>query len=546
MQVASKMDKRMKSTAKKHKHVPENSAVSPPEIEGEVQFENQSHSNSASPQSGFIDQEQKHLTLEESEARYRRLFETAKDGILILDGDTGRITDANPYLQDMLGYSKAELVGKALWEIGPVKNIAASQEAMRQLQYKEYIRFEDLPLETKGGDHKQVEFVSNVYQVNGWRVIQCNIRDITARKHAEAHAQTANNELLTLVDELRLRDREMQLHNRMNDLLQSCMTESEAYQVISLMAADVFPGHSGSLAILPAGNQPLEVVASWGPDVMMEFTFSLEDCWALRRGQLHEVLDPQTGLLCRHFTRVPQAGYLCLPLTVQGETLGVLSLMEHASRKDRHQLGPQQLAVTVSETIKLSLSNLRLRDELRQQAIRDPLTDLFNRRYLEEALPRELYQAQRRKMPLSIVMLDMDGFKQFNDSFGHGPGDALLREFGRTLRNHLRKGDISCRYGGDEFLLVMADSSIADTQERLEQLRTSLKSLQIHYGEQVLGMITLSAGIAQTPEHGTTTAELLRAADEALYAAKQAGGNRTVIYQAGPPLSTSSDVATPR
>jgi diguanylate cyclase (GGDEF)-like protein/PAS domain S-box-containing protein len=481
-----------------------------------------------------MDYEQRHLTLEESEARYRRLFETAKDGILILDGDTGRITDVNPYLQDMLGYAKEELVGKALWEIGPVEHIAASQEAMRQLQHKEYIRFDDLPLETKGGDNKQVEFVSNVYQVNGWRVIQCNIRDITARKHAEADAQTANNELLALVDELRLRDREMQLHNRMNDLLQSCMTESEAYQVISLMAADVFPSHSGSLAILPARDQPLEVVASWGQDVIMEFSFSVEDCWALRRGQVHEVLDPQTGLLCRHFTHAPQTGYLCLPLTVQGETLGVLSLIEHANRKDKRPLGLQHLAVTVSETIKLSLSNLKLREELRQQAIRDPLTDLFNRRYLEEALPRELYQAQRRQMPLSVVMLDLDGFKQFNDSFGHGPGDALLREFGLALRKHLRRSDISCRYGGDEFLLVMADSSILDTQERLEQLRTSLKSLQIHYGEQVLGMITLSAGIAQTPEHGTTTAELLHSADEALYAAKQAGGDRTVIYQSAP------------
>jgi diguanylate cyclase (GGDEF)-like protein len=374
-----------------------------------------------------------------------------------------------------------------------------------------------------------VEFISNVYQVNGWRVIQCNIRDITARKHAEAQVQTTNDELLTLVDELRLRDREMQLHNRMNDLLQSCTTESEAYQVISLTAADVFPSHSGSLAILSAGNQPLQVVASWGPDVMTESTFSMEDCWALRRGHLHEVLDPQAGLLCRHFTRVPQAGYLCLPLTVHGETLGVLSLTEHAGRTGRHQPGSEQMAVTVSETIKLSLSNLRLREELRQQAIRDPLTDLFNRRYLDEALPRELYQAQRREMPLSIVMLDLDGFKQFNDSFGHGPGDALLREFGR-------KSDISCRYGGDEFLLVMTDSSVADTQERLEELRVSLKSLQIHYGEQVLGMTTVSAGIAQAPEHGTTTAELLRTADEALYTAKQAGGDRTVIYRAPPPL----------
>ena len=522
----------MKSIQKKSQPVPEKSDAIPPATKEVDELGTHPPSNVPLPGDSSMNYEQRELTLEESEARYRRLFETAKDGILILDGDTGRITDANPYLQDMLGYSKAELVGKALWEIGPIKNITASQEAMRQLQYKEYIRFEDLPLETRGGDHKQVEFVSNVYQVNGWRVIQCNIRDITARKHAEAQVQTANNELLTLVDELRLRDREMQLHNRMNDLLQSCTTESEAYQVISLTAADIFPSYSGSLAILPAGNQPLDVVASWGPDVLMDSAFSLEDCWALRRGQLHEVLDPQTGLLCRHFTRVPQAGYLCLPLTVQGETLGVLNLTEHASRKGRHHLGSQQLAVTMSETIKLSLSNLRLRDELRQQAIHDPLTGLFNRRYLDETLPRELYRAQRRKTPLSIVMLDTDDFKQCNDTFGHGTGDTVLCEVGRTLRENLRKSDISCRYGGDEFVLVLPDSSVADTQARLEEIRTSLTGLKIRSGEKALGTITISAGIAQTPEHGTTASELLRAADEAMYSAKLAGGDRIAIYPA--------------
>jgi diguanylate cyclase (GGDEF)-like protein/PAS domain S-box-containing protein len=479
------------------------------------------------------DHEQKIIALEESEARYRRLFETAKDGILILDGDTGRITDANPFLQDLLGYSESELIGKALWEIGPVKNIAASQEAMRQLQNKEYIRYEDLPLETKAGERRQVEFVSNVYMVNGWRVIQCNIRDITARKQAEAHAQTASSELLALVDELQWHDREMQLLNHMNALLQSCTTQAEAYQVISLTAGELFPGHNGCLAILQARDQQLEVVAHWGTEMSMEPTFSLEDCWALRRGQLHQVVNPQAGLACRHFIHPPQAGYLCLPLTVQGKTLGVLSLMEHDSRKGRYSIGLQQLAVTVGETIKLSLSNLKLRDELRQQAIHDPLTDLFNRRYLEETLPRDLYQAQRRNTPLSVVMLDLDGFKQFNDSFGHGAGDALLREFGRVLRTHLRKSDIACRYGGDEFLLVLPDSSVTDTRDRLEEIRISLKSLPIRYGEQVLDMITLSAGIAQTPEHGTTTSELLQAADEAMYAAKQGGGDFTVIYQTG-------------
>jgi diguanylate cyclase (GGDEF)-like protein/PAS domain S-box-containing protein len=488
------------------------------------------------PMSSYIDNEHKQITLDESEARYRRLFETAKDGILILDGDTGRITDVNPFLQDMLGYTKTELMGKALWEIGPVKDIPASQDAMRELQRNEYIRYEDIPLETKAGERRQVEFVSNVYLVNGWRVIQCNIRDITERKHAEAQVLATNDELLALVNELRWRDRQMQLMNRMNELLQSCITRDEAYRVITLSAADLFPEQNGCLAILHARDQHLEVVARWGTEVFMESFFSLDDCWALRLGQIHEVIDLEAGLLCRHFKHPPQGGYLCLPLTVQGEMLGVLSLIDNTVQKDEHPPGLRQLAVTVGETIKLSLSNLKLRDELRRQAIHDPLTGLFNRRYLDETLPRELNRAQRRSTPLCIVMLDIDGFKQFNDSFGHGPGDSLLREFGRVLRERLRKSDISCRYGGDEFVLVLPDSSITDTQERVEQIRVFIKDLQIHYGGQRVGMITLSAGIAQAPEHGTAESELLRAADEAMYIAKQAGGDRVAVYQPGTSL----------
>ena len=133
----------------------------------EDKSDNRSSTESGLPNGGFFDRERKQIELEESEARYRRLFETAKDGILILDGVSGRITDVNLFLQDLLGYSKIELVGKTLWEIGPVKDIDATQKAMRLLQKREYIPYEDLPLETKTGERKQVEFVSNVYLVNG-------------------------------------------------------------------------------------------------------------------------------------------------------------------------------------------------------------------------------------------------------------------------------------------------------------------------------------------------------------------------------------------
>jgi PAS domain S-box-containing protein len=147
------------------------------------------------PESEITERKRIEDALKASEVRYRRLFETAKDGILILDADTGRITDANPFLQDLLGYSYVELLGKRLWEIGPFRDIAASQAAFRKLKNKKYIRYDNLPLETKGHRHRHVEFVSNLYMVNGRRVIQCNIRDITARRHAEDRLRKDNEEL---------------------------------------------------------------------------------------------------------------------------------------------------------------------------------------------------------------------------------------------------------------------------------------------------------------------------------------------------------------
>ena len=467
--------------------------------------------------------------LQESELRYRRLFETAKDGILILDAETGEITDVNPYLEDMLGYTHNEMLGKVLWEIGQFKDIAESQIAFRKLQNKEYIRYDNLPLVTEAGQKRHVEFVSNVYLVAGKRVIQCNIRDITDRKHVADDLRKANDELLGVVAELQRRDQEMRLLNRMNDLLQTCTTQDEAYKVIALMAGELFAGHSGCLASLRPWDQYLETVARWGEDALPEALFSLEECWAMRRGQPYEVTDPQSSLLCRHFVHEPSTGYLCVPLTVHGETLGLLCIVGDTESAE-HQAARHRLAVTVGEGIKLCLSNLRLRAKLREQAIHDPLTGLANRRYLEESLPRELHRASRARSMLSIAMLDIDHFKRFNDTLGHDAGDALLREVGRLLREKLRKSDIASRYGGEEFVLVLPESSFADTVQRVEVIRLAIRELQVRHGEQLLGTVTLSAGVAQARD-GLTARELLRQADEALYAAKHAGRDRVVVYE---------------
>jgi diguanylate cyclase (GGDEF)-like protein/PAS domain S-box-containing protein len=470
--------------------------------------------------------------LRDSEARYRRLFETAKDGILILDAETGTITDSNPFLEQMLGYEHSEILGKKLWEIGPFKDAPASQVSFKELQSREYIRYEDLPLETKAGERRQVEFVSNLYSVDHAKVIQCNIRDITARKLAEARVQEANERLSSLVAALQRRDSEMTLLSRLNELLQSSETHEEAYRIIVMTATELFSGQSGCLAILHPSGQYLETVARWGDGALVEDVFSIEDCWAVRRGRPHEVIDPQTGLHCSHFVRTPDRRYRCVPLTVQGETLGIFHVDAARSLQEDVLIGQHQLAVAVGETIKLSLANLKLRKKLQEQATRDSLTGLFNRRYLQDTLPRELHRNMRRKTPLSLVMLDLDHFKLMNDTSGHDAGDQVLRELGRVLQESLRRSDIACRYGGEEFVLVLPDSSLEDTFQRIEKIRLDFEKMDIRHKGQLLATITFSAGLATAPDHGSTPDELLRAADEALYAAKQAGRNQVLAYRA--------------
>jgi diguanylate cyclase (GGDEF)-like protein len=364
------------------------------------------------------------------------------------------------------------------------------------------------------------------------RMVMAVIRDITEPKRTAEGVRKTNDELMALVTELQRRDREMQSLISMDDLLQSCTTQEDAYKVIGFAAGELFEGQTGCLAVLQASSRHLEMVARWGTAPLGDPIFSLDDCWALRRGQLHEVANAETGLLCRHFVSQPNTRYLCVPLTVQGEILGVFCLAGAPAHTSDHQIGQLQLAVTVSESIKLSLSNLKLREKLRAEAIHDPLTGLFNRRYLEEMLVRELHRARRRNSPLCLTMLDLDNFKRFNDSHGHDAGDALLRELGRLMRAKLRKSDILCRYGGEEFVIVLPDSSLVDAEQRIDQIRAQLKEVQIQHSGELLAAPTLSAGIAQADEHNFDPGELLRAADKALYSAKNAGRDRVIRYGA--------------
>jgi diguanylate cyclase (GGDEF)-like protein/PAS domain S-box-containing protein len=298
--------------------------------------------------------------LENSELRYRRLFEAAQDGVLILNAITGMIDDVNPYLLKMLGYSREEFVKKKLWEVGAFKDVEASKDAFEALQDNEYIRYDNLPLKTKGGQLIQVEFVSNVYLVGEEKVIQCNIRDITERKQ-------------------------------------------------------------------------------------------------------------------------------------------------------------MQDALVISEA------------RLREQSMRDHLTGVFNRRYTEATLERELFRAARKQLPLGVIMLDVDNFKGFNDTSGHAAGDAVLRELGRMLLGHVRGEDIPSRYGGDEFMIILPDASWELTYERAVRLCDHARHLNIDFEGRILQPVTLSVGIAVFPDNGVTCEAIMRAVDAALYFAKNEGRDRVAV-----------------
>jgi len=216
-------------------------------------------------------------------------------------------------------------------------------------------------------------------------------------------------------------------------------------------------------------------------------------------------------------------------MPAQGETLGVLHVQ--SQREENLDEAKRQLADTVVEQAGMALSNLKLREALREQSIRDPLTGLYNRRYMEEVLTQQLSRVTRQLHPLGIIMIDIDNFKLFNDTDGHAAGDAVLRELGRFLQSHIRGEDIACRYGGEEFTLIMPDASLEVAQQRAELLRQEAKQLRWRDAGPSHDPITLSAGVAIYPQHGRTIETVLRAADTALYRAKQEGRDRVIVAE---------------
>jgi diguanylate cyclase (GGDEF)-like protein len=345
--------------------------------------------------------------------------------------------------------------------------------------------------------------------------------------------------------ELEVDRQQIALLSRMSELLQTCLDSHEAWEVIRQYGGQIFPGDSGALWIISESRNIVEAVGYWGAPPK-ERVFSPQDCWALRQGRAH-IAESSAGMVCGHLGSDVAFPSFCLPLTAQSETLGLLHIEGQAQRQSPGTANPsgsrERLATAMAEQVALALANLKLRERLKNQSIRDPLTALFNRRYLEETLEREIRRSVRHTRPLTIIMLDLDHFKTFNDSFGHGAGDAVLKATGQLLFTFLRKEDIACRYGGEEFAIVLPEAPLDFAAQRAEELRKAFKTLRTQFKDQSLGVVTVSMGVANYPEHGSSGSDLLRAADSALYLAKATGRDRVVLASSQPETEIETSVS---
>jgi diguanylate cyclase (GGDEF)-like protein/PAS domain S-box-containing protein len=475
--------------------------------------------------------------LRESEERYRTVFENTGTAMMVIEEDL-TMSMVNTEAEKLFGYSRDEVEGKKKWT-----EFVAPDDLARMKEYHRLRRMDPAGVPTtyeyksitKQGAVRNISMV--IAMIPGTKKSVASHLDITERKEAERKLQEANENLSSSVKELEERNAEMGQLSEMGEQLQSCRNIEEACAISAIYVQKLCPASQGAIYLISSAKDLAEAVTMWGDAASMEKIFMPMDCWSIRRGRPHLIDDSHPGLLCGHITGSQTGQYLCVPMIAHGEAIGILHLSSPAAPDQDQQKSidilfsehKTQLALTVADHIAMAINNLRLQEALRQQAIRDILTGLFNRRYMEESLRRELNQAERAGTSVGVIMLDIDHFKNFNDLFGHDGGDALLRELGAFLNIHTRGGDIVSRYGGEEFVAVLPGATLEETRFRAEEMRQGVKELLVYNLGKPLRKCTISLGVAAFPEHGLTSDEILKSADTALYRAKNEGRDRAVV-----------------
>ncbi|TNE48410.1 MAG: diguanylate cyclase [Deltaproteobacteria bacterium] len=485
--------------------------------------------------------------LREGRQKFETTLTSIGDAVITVDGQ-GKLSFLNPATEAIIGWSPTEAQGQELHLVLPALE-GETQITFSWLQKKLLGNARPVHLSTQTTIYAQDDSVkpidltaSPILSEEGDLLgIVIVIRDITKRKQMEDALKRAAQELSEKNTRLQLTMERMSVLSQMNDSLHACQSLDEAHEEIGRSLPKIFPEHNGMISVCDDSQEQCHTIRVWGNSPTMVFgqAFQATQCKAacMQKAQLSSNCDPKES--CDLANLASSSPYLCVPIASQTELFGILHLHLPEGLPQFWYTESKKLAQQAAESMKLSLANIKLRHMLQEQSVRDPLTGVFNRRYLEETVTRELSRAQREGYLVSLVMLDIDFFKRLNDTHGHQAGDLVLQELSQLLQSNTRKGDIICRYGGEEFVVVLVGASPAMALLRAEEWRKQFSKLLIEYkGEKLQS--TISLGVATYPVHAPANGDILRSADLALYEAKASGRNTVVVWE-----NPASNINTP-
>ncbi len=463
--------------------------------------------------------------------------------LIIATDEHGKVILFNRYAQQALGYKETEVVNKltpVIWhDHKDVENRAKElSEELGKLILPGFEVFISKAL-FQGGETHEWTFIRKdgstfpgllvatvLYSDAGKKIGFVGIvQNLTERKNSE-------QQLAKYTKDLERSNYEILLLNELSNNLQACSTIEETYEPIKLYCQQALKITRGILYIAGNNSSQLESVIDWGYSLGHDkFYVNIEDCRALRQKKAYRVIDPDVDLRCKHMQSTDSLlpAYICIPIQSSFQTLGLLHIEAPKDQADFLTWSTSSLMQLMADQLALSFVSLQLRENLRQLSVHDPLTGLYNRRYLEESIKQEISNAKRIDSSFGILLMDIDYFKKINDSFGHGTGDLVLKKLSQLFLEYVRKSDIACRWGGEEFLLYFKDMQLDAIYKKANNLRLAVENLQIDCYEYKIKKMTISIGIARYPQNGLTLDSLVASADKALYEAKNTGKNKVVI-----------------